>query len=239
MLKQILILCLALLLFSCQEEQIKQVGLKGTLIGFVSSSTMGESGGIQVIVEGTNPQITVTTDDEGRFSVEDLETGTYDLVFMKSGFGTYKMIGYTFVGGNEPAYVFAMIYKLPDVKIKDMTLVAKKIVNTARLEGTLTIETSSSWNVFYRYYMSNNANVTPSNYQESGTVSLSSLSTNQVTFYKDINTQKFLPGSDLYVIIYPCGDQGYSNYIDVVTGNLIYSTITLQGSQVKTVKVPV
>jgi hypothetical protein len=55
--------------------------------------------GITVHFDST-PYSTVTG-DSGRWTMDSLPTGTYDMVFSKEGYGTYWLFGVQFVGGGD------------------------------------------------------------------------------------------------------------------------------------------
>jgi len=84
--------------------------LRGDLIGNFNlvfdqfGEPMTDKGSIEVLVEGTTPEKKTLTDAEGKFIIEDLPTGTYNLVFSKIGFQTLKIFSLQFVGGAVPLY---------------------------------------------------------------------------------------------------------------------------------------
>jgi Carboxypeptidase regulatory-like domain len=106
-----------LLLFSCEGvEGPAGPALRGELIGNFSlvldqfGKPMVDKGGIEVLVEGTTPEKKSATDAIGKFLVNDLPTGTYQLVFSKPGFQTKKVFSFQFTGGNMPVYYEAPLF---------------------------------------------------------------------------------------------------------------------------------
>ena len=225
-------------LTACGEDTIIEVGLKGTLLGYINPRVANAT----IIVEGTVPQITVTSDAEGKFVIENLPTGTYNLIFKKAGYGTHKLIGYGFVGGSMPENLSVPMSKLPNIKIKDLTVTTSTVGQSRRIEGTAALDLSQTqsqpFTYEFRYFMGKSSGVSATNYEQTGIVTPTIYYyQNPTKFYIDINTKKFLPGTDIFFVIHPTSGSNIS-YIDVETGNLIYSAIDLVGSQVKSVKVP-
>jgi hypothetical protein len=240
MMKRI-ILCLLIGLMGCQEDTIIEAGPKGTLRGYVELDGTGSRGAnVTITIEGTVPQVSVTTNGDGKFSVENLPTGTYDIVFKKSGYGTYKLVGYSFAGGNIPANVTVVLFRLPNVKIKELSMVASKSGSTWRVDGTALLEMTQprDWPGKLRYYISKSPTVSSTFYEETGIVTTDVFTQSAAKFHHEINSRRFDPGSDVYFIAYPCTDDA-SKYIDIKTGNMIYCSIDIAGaSPVKAFKVP-
>ncbi len=95
-------------LFSCEQSEV--YSLTGDLIGRVGA-VMDEFGNLQddrsgylVTIEGTDPERNSITNSAGKFIIEDLGTGTYNLIFSKPGYQTLEVFSYQFTGGNVPTY---------------------------------------------------------------------------------------------------------------------------------------
>ncbi|HEX2934474.1 MAG TPA: hypothetical protein VHO72_03905 [Bacteroidales bacterium] len=91
---------------SCKKE-VYYEWPKGTLTGSVSlqsspSYNWVKGQGVLVKVEGSSPLAQTTCDENGNFSIENLETGIYDIVFSKAGYTTTTLYSFQFVGGKVP-----------------------------------------------------------------------------------------------------------------------------------------
>lgn len=237
-----LIIVILFLICSCGEEEIYLVGLKGTLKGYIYGvSQVDGSGPLEntlVTIEGSDPEITLRTDSNGKFSISDLETGTYHIVFSKAGYGKHKILGYTFVGGSVPSTVTTTLYALPSIEIKDLDVSIIKSGPYIWLNGSIYVdlpETVGEYG-YFRYYLDNQPDVSPTRYIESDILAYFYPGSSN-NFSKPLNTTKFPLGSDLYLVIYPCSDQ-LAGYPDLETGNKIYSSISLKGSEVISIKIP-
>jgi hypothetical protein len=230
------------LLAGCTDTEIISTPLKGSIKGIVQcyGRTSEDNSGVLITVEGSEPEIQVMSDVKGDYEINDLPTGTYDLVFSKPGYGTHKIIGYSFVGGDEPVMLSSYIYQLLDLTIKELTVTLEKYdwSQSAQLYAQLHFEANDepSTSGMLRYYISTSPDVSLSNYQETNTTYFFA-SGGEYSFQKQINTTRYTSGTDLYIVVYPCLDT-YLNYIDVNTGNLIYSSVNPNGSPVAHVKIP-
>jgi hypothetical protein len=68
------------------------------------SAEMTDHSGVLVIALGKDNAYRTFTDKNGRFEFDDLPAGTYELQFLKEGFGTLKQFGIQHLGG-EPTIV--------------------------------------------------------------------------------------------------------------------------------------
>jgi hypothetical protein len=240
---RICLACTVLLIASCSEEQISKVGLRGSLTGYVRGykPSVGTSPleNVEVILEGTDPLVTIYTDSNGKFQVPELVTGTYHLTFKKVGYGTYKIPGYSFVGGDLTTTISNVtLYSLPDIQIKDVGVSITRYGDVAY--GTITIFTdnpeSGTTSGYFRYFLSQEEEVSSSQYQETrinGYYFQGSSHSLQTNF----DVKRFPVGTNLYMIIYPCTDQ-YSYYVDLETGKKIYTSIGESNTGIITIKIP-
>lgn len=208
---------------SCKKE-IEYSGLSGELKGTVTlydeRTKANDCSGVTVTVEGSSPKLQATTNEKGEFDIKGLKTGIYDIVFTKSGYGTYKAVSYQFIGGSIPTYASATLAKLPDVKILGVKVNVdsdKYHLYSINVRGTLSEETRS-FNL--QYYISDSPDVSYTRYQATGM---------QFNCIKDFEFRldyalfyKLPQGKQLYVRLYPVVETS-SSYIDRTTGLSIYS----------------
>ena len=103
----IFLVIISCLVYSCnQYDQPTIVNLRGTMTGFVrlvdENGDDLSSGGVKVSVDGTN--FSTLSDSSGKWTLSDVTAGTYDISFSKEGFGTNKVVSFSFVG-NGTAYL--------------------------------------------------------------------------------------------------------------------------------------
>jgi hypothetical protein len=219
-----------LLLTSACEKDTELKLRSGQLFGNVSlineSQLAQNKSGVEIRIEGSEPELKTTTDESGQFTISNLVSGTYNVIFNKEGFCEHKIIGYQFIGGNKPASLGNIdIYLKPTFQITNLEISQANVEST---EINLLIKANvSDFNTnsyaYFRYYLSNNENVSFSNYISTGFKPLNPI-TEELEINIQTNTLKFPIGSELYMIIYPTTESN-QYYIDIQTGNYIYSTV--------------
>lgn len=232
-----------ILITGCGEEQIYKVGLRGSLIGYVNSyGNLAVPAGLsdaEVTLEGTDPLVTRNTNSNGKFEVSDLQTGTYNLIFNKAGYGTFKILGYSFVGGDVAATApSVMLYPLPNIEINDASVAVTRYGDAAYGAFTVFTETSEPAvrSGYFRYYLSKEPDVSSMRYLETGILgSYSQTGSHNMQTSFDVN--RFAPGSNLYLVIYPCTEQ-FANYLDIETGKKIYCSVGESNTGVITITIP-
>jgi hypothetical protein len=226
------IIFLGLMFNSCKKE-VGPAGPDhtGNIIGFVTlynsnGEKLNNGEGVEVSIDGNNP-ISVNTDSIGKYQLDNIKTGVYDLTFSKDSFSSYKRIGLQFIGGTDPVVSNASLYVSSKNVISNLTLA---VVNSqVRAYGNIG---HTGYYGYYRYYIGLDASVSNTNYYSTGTLSL--LGT---TFNAFINTDLYSSGSSIYILIYgiTSGDAGYQ---DITTGDIIYPSLNTVGSNVASIIVP-
>lgn len=223
-----IIVCILLLFNSCTEQATYE-GLTGRIFGSVSLmdgySWQSDCSGAEILFEGNNSVRKIISDEEGKFSIDDLESGSYNIIYSKEGYTEHKRVGFQFVGGNI-AYPLGgvALYKLRNMKIDSFRLEKPEYLSiTVRLNVTATIsyQDEPGWADFI-FYMSDSPDVSYRNYVSS--FRLSGVST-EMKFPKTIDTLQFPVGSDFYMICYPAWPH-YQGYTDINTGCYIITSVS-------------
>jgi hypothetical protein len=225
------ILLPVLLFLNACEKDVEYKGLTGQLIGYVrlydkSDNPIRDYSGIKVSAEGSHPQIEALTDKNGQFILDDLKSGTYNIVYDKEGYCQHKIASVQFVGGNRPTGIYPVsLYKESDVEIDSVSVESYwwyhsyKYLVSAKLTG-ITEEDNYTHLV---YYLNNNPDVSSENYMDVGFEYVSS-SSNDIRFENQVDTLKYPVGSEVYMVMYHAKDR-YNYYIDMKTGLEIYTSI--------------
>lgn len=233
-------LIVLVLILGCTEENL-QTGLSGTLIGYINSfdrngNKLADQSKVSIRIEGGPEILSLTTDAEGKFETV-LQTGTYDITLSKDGFGTHKMIGFSFIGGEHPTSITEQLYQWPDVVVEKIEV--KDISNDFQvlmeIKVFVDLPASNSSTGIYRYYLGKTG-ISISNYTETGVVNTNA-NGGSFTFTRQMNTTLFPAGSDVFLMIAPCTEVNQS-YIDIETGNLIFSSVNPGASKVISFKMP-
>ena len=90
----LLIIFITLSFFACNkdEEEKKETtsSISGKVALYDEGQTSVDNSDMTVTLEKTSPLLTAQTDSDGNFIIENVPFGTYNLLFDKTGYGTYK-----------------------------------------------------------------------------------------------------------------------------------------------------
>ena len=127
-------LLLSILLNGCSKEDYLP-GLTGHMVGFVYTAdefgyVLEDRSNVKVTAIGLDQSYSAHSNSAGRFILEDIPTGTYELHFKKEGFGVLKQFGIQHLGGEatillnsrneEQAYI---LYEMPATIIEHLGIV--------------------------------------------------------------------------------------------------------------------
>jgi hypothetical protein len=225
-----LILFLFSFFISCTET-VAPV-LTGSISGFVElyeedGSRINDKSGVKVSIEGRNNY--AYTNNDGRYSLENVEAGIFNIVFEKEGFGLYKIIAREFVGGGE-AYLYNIgLTKLPTFNVT--SLIITKTTGTPpylRMSGNL-----SNARNYYRYvilFFGKSADVSndPKNYLLTNSIYVypdsSSFGYSMLDYSEYFLDADFSSGETVYVASYSASNS-YWGTPDPITGRYYFYNV--------------
>jgi hypothetical protein len=216
------VLCLVVLLISCKREIIYE-GPMGALAGKITLAgfNVKDNSGVLVTIDGTSPALHTTTNEKGEYSIENIKTGLYDIVFSKDSFSTFKIISCQFIGGKLPSYIDPItLYKLPYFSINDLKVdTGTYSWQTGFVKVSALLNNSTSGTL--RYYLSYSPDVSYTNYQQTGYIYVNA--GNNLSYnFNTTALRNFKKGKNIYIILYPSSVSYSGTYIDLITGNTIY-----------------
>lgn len=219
--------------YSCKKEIIYEGpagDLKGSALLYEKFSPVSDNSGIEVVIEGTSPELKTLTASDGGFMFSGLKTGLYNLRFSKQGYATHKIVSFQYLGGNVSTNLYPVrLYKLPGFSITSLKADTGRYSRyNGYVKVTLTLSSSLSEYNSVRLYVSDKPSVSYSDY-------VSTMHTEFASFSLDL---KRLPkGKQLYMICYPSAIEN-EGYIDIVTGNTIYYIRTDAPSGIRSFMIP-
>ncbi len=220
---------LLLLTLSC-EENITYELLSGQLTGSIilvddSGKVPDDKSGAEITLEGSDPPMKVLTDIDGLFTFDNVQSGTYNILYRKEGYTFHRMNGFLFVGGGElPIRLSAAeISQKLDVRIDSLEITGQR-GRRIYLYAKLTLPENLPF-IKCRLYLSNSPEVSFDNY-----ISTQNYQIHSTYPYLDktyvLDTFQFPAGSEIFMKCYPSGDLYYDlGYVDMNSGIYIYSSV--------------
>jgi len=213
--------------------------LTGDIIGYVvmidnNDNYLQDNSSVTVSIEGTN--ISASTASDGRFILSGVSTGTYTIAFSKTGFGTMKIVGYSYAGGGQAFLDHTYLSQIPAYTITGLTSSVNSgyIVVSGKYSGALPVGTYTQYKLFISTAPTVSSN--PQNYNFCDTPYSSSDSFSTTINSSDFKSNKIQTGQKVYIVAYT--DNSYSTYIDIATGKYVYPSLNPTPSNVVSVVVP-
>jgi len=99
--------------------------LTGTISGFIylyeeDNTRINDRSGVKVSIEGRSNY--TYTNKDGRYTLENVEAGIFNILFEKEGFGLHKIIAREFVGGGDAYLYDIMLMKLPSFNVTSLNI---------------------------------------------------------------------------------------------------------------------
>lgn len=211
-----LVLVLALATACSKDDDNHPEPAKADIFGFVSLYDEGtnklDDASMAVYIDGKKDMYSATTNSDGRFSIKDIELGTYTVVFAKNGYGTYKI--YDVKVESDEGHVSL---NTPSLGQLSTTEVTSLIANIDGSDVVLTYETSPAGNSnspkYIRYFFNDDSNVSSDVYKHYTEVYEIKSNPHEREFSKnDLIDMGFKSGDKVYVKVY--GDSFWSNEYD-------------------------
>ena len=214
----------------------KDATLKGSIIGYVKlydefGKEITDKSGVNVTIDGASPAVTATTDATGKFTVNNLPTGTYDIIVSKTGYATDKSMGFPFVGGVKPIYENYNLSQISNTVVSELDTLLKEEWGNVRTYLTYKLTNPNAVNkkVRFRLFMSTDPNVSSTNYILNTTYGVDKVGNGESSFY--VNYDEFPVGTKIYMVAYG-ESENYSTLYDYATGKHTYITLNATKSNV-------
>ena len=203
---------------SCSKEETPPpeptilYDISGSVNLYNEGTTQQSGSGMVVTVLGTDPIIFDETDVDGKFSLQEVEKGTYTLSFEKSGFGTFKLFDIEHTG-NEPT----IITSSPSLGEKSTTSVSILIARVTN--DTLELNTSLKQNAnidnprYVRVLFGKNSDLSAEKYDYYFPVYVKEINPFTIKYSSaELIAMGFQKGDKVYVNV--AGDSFFSNDYD-------------------------
>jgi hypothetical protein len=204
----------------------------GTLTGYVTIydqygfKVPGDLSGVSVLIPGMSGD-SVTTTSTGQYTINNLKTGVYNLVYSQAGSGTVLANNYSFLGGGTiyrnqtmsliPSFSLFSPYINDTVVATDSGVVIRGIdsVNGVARQYIIFGSSASTVSSAPGSYVYNSAVQTI----KAGAAAFGVFLTSQ-----ELNDAGLAPGTTGYFIAYPYST-GQPTYVDLSTGKTVYTAL--------------
>ena len=202
------------LMYSCLDSddqyELTERDVYGAVSLFDEFGNPTDNFSMKVSVDGTIPPVSGVTDHYGTYLLKDVPFGTYDLIFEKSGFGTYVMKAVEHINTGSPTKItrIPLLSEESSTKIRILTIETSvdTIFVTVVTDPPATMVKNRYIRLFYSS-QSNVGNLKYEHYSDLITVDKTSFTLKfEKTYFTDMG---YDPGQSVFVRAY--GDSYYSN----------------------------
>lgn len=218
----------------------KDATLKGSIIGKVTlydefGTEITDKSGVTVTIDGASPAVTATTDATGKWTVNNISTGTYDLIFSKTGYGMEKYSSFSFVGGVKPTYEDASLSQISNTVVTEFDTLLKN--GNLYLTYKLANPNAGNKYMYIAVFYSTSPDVSLTNYMESEINYYSGEVGYNEKYHYDFS-DKFPAGTKVYMVAYGSPKRN-SQYHDYSTGKDVFPCLNATKSNVISYTIPV
>jgi len=216
---------------------------EGNIIGWVNlydeSINRLSNEGMRVVVETTNSQISATTDQDGKFTLENVIFGNHTLRYEKEGYGTFKRFNIEHTTLSSPT-IINNSPSLGQVSSTKITSVSSSLDSDNNV--VLAIETSPNASIgntrYIRIFLSSSSDVSSSNFEvASEGLIVQNTPYEETLSLEMLNKLGYIQDTTVYVRVY--GDSFWSNsYIDPITNEHFYPNLNAETVPVYSFVVP-
>lgn len=224
--------CLVIVFVGCNrtEDDSATVITSEDITGGVNlydegTSILSSHAGMTVTVEGLQPAVSATTDAAGRFTLTNVPFGTYNLVYTKSGYGTFKLMNLSHTNSGGATYI-SLTNSLGQISTTAVTALSASLVNGDIVISTTVSPGATIANTRYlRFFYSTSSSVSSTNYMKYSDGMVAQINPYLLTRkHTDLVDMGFAAGTTVYVKAY--GDSFWANsYLDNVTNKQVFPNL--------------
>lgn len=216
-------------LVSCTDTVVPV--LTGSISGFVDlyeedGSQINDKSGVKISIEGRNNF--AFTNSDGRYHLENVSAGIFNIVYEKEGFGLNKIIAREFVGGGNAFINSIPLLKLPNFNVTSLNIIKAQGSSDLTISGNISNAKSYSRYVISFFGKSENVSNDPQNYLMATHIYVYRDSTTFTSSWSNLNESLlavgFNSGETIYVAAYS-SSLTYSYTPDPITGRLFYYNV--------------
>ncbi|MCZ7604083.1 MAG: carboxypeptidase-like regulatory domain-containing protein [Melioribacteraceae bacterium] len=242
--KLLLVTLIVFLLLSCQDDCPTSSISTGSIVGYmesypISNNTAADYSGIKVHFEGTH--FKAITDISGRWQIDNVPKGTYNIRYEKEGYSAWLEAGFQFIGTGTAYAQKNYLLKLPTFEITHIS--TKNMGDTVKIffQFSDSLLTSNSYHYLYLFVGKTNAvDANKANFEFISSAMIPYYSNNVVIDFRRsaFELHGFTTGDKAYLKIYPT-DYGFPrSYFDPTIGHDVYVDRNEKTSKTIEIQVP-
>jgi len=236
----IILITLSFVACNKDEEEKKEItsSISGKVALYDEGQTSLDNSGMTVMVEGTSPVLSAQTDAGGDFTIEDVPFGTYNLLFDKTGYGTYKYFNasLTETGGPLNLAETLDLGRQSDLTITDFIV----HISHGSIDYTGTVDPTGTENdpKYVRIFYSADSTVSSSSYTYYSEAYEITDSTFEFPITKEeLIGEGFDSGTTVYMKVY--GESYWNNsYEDPASGEIVFPNLSPESPETVSFIIP-
>jgi len=229
----IIISNILIFLLGCDKNEENTL-LEGNIVGFVNlidetGNEVEDKSNVNVTIEGLSSS--VNTNEDGRFELSNVPAGTYNIIYNKTGYGSFKRFGFQFIGGNIPALLYeTSLYEQPKIDIQSLDISFND--NIITIKGEITEQKYFAVKTF----INDSSNVSYENYDYASVV-YNNGNSEFTKFVHNIFLSKtpYSQGDMVYLVIYFINPNEEYSYYDYEKEEYVYSSYKKSSSVISLV----
>jgi hypothetical protein len=242
-LSYLLIVDIVFMLLSCDEDNLTENRDRGTIAGEVLTyselySRLTGFQGVTVFLENT--EFKSTSDEFGKWEIENVPQGKYNIRFEKEGCSPWLEGEYEFNGDGTSYVDTVILLKLPTFEITNYVINAVEDTVKIYCEVTDSLLNSPDWHYLsYVIGKTSNVDINENNFLYSSEASIKKYS-NTTTIYirkSVLEYYNIFSGDKVFVKIYPTDYGFHRTYYDPTLGHKI--SVDINQETAKTVEITV
>lgn len=208
-----------------------QSQLTGSMSGIVNlylsdGNQETDASGVNISVAGTS--LSTTTDSTGQWTINGISTGTYTVMYTKTGFGMSEQQGIQFVGGGPDFLGTIILSQPPDFSVRINP--SECTSDSARF---LIVVTTSTFDREVLIAVGTDASVSASTagkYLYAGIFDDGGTTGNEGIPSTALHAAGLVSGTTAYIVAYPLSDDSptgnfYSSYFDIGSKETVYTSL--------------
>ena len=210
----------------CAYPDLIAADISGSVLLFDDAKNPMDKNGMLVSIVGSVPLISDTTDNDGNFTLENVDFGNYTLSYSKAGYGTF-LYGVAHVNDCKLVTEVPKFYLGKRSTTSILTLSSETVAANVHIDLTLNPAGTEDEPRYVRLFFKKQSDVSNSSYDfQSGILFTETNALNLNLSVGDMDGMGFVSGETIYVKAY--GESYYSNeYYDVFLDRVVFPNTSI------------